>query len=120
MTEREQQLSAAKAEAHGLAFRRVDGDVLERDLLSRLEDWRGLFSRHVPQARQILRKLLPSPLRFTPHGERLAGYFDFEGEAALGRLLAGSAACPTSVASPRGYEERRQWEPTTLVVGVAA
>jgi hypothetical protein len=34
-----------------------------------------------PQARQILRKLLPSPLRFTRHDERVKGYFEFEGQA---------------------------------------
>ena len=61
----------------------------------------GTSTRQVPQARQILRKLLPSPLRFTPHGERVKGYFEFEGQAALGRLLFGAAGSPSSVASPR-------------------
>ena len=36
--------------------------ALEEDLANRVQHWRGLLTRQVPQARQILRKLLPSPL----------------------------------------------------------
>ena len=102
LVEREEQLRAANADVNRLSMPSVDPELLERDLLRRLDDWRGLFSRHVPQARQILRKLLPEPLRMTPIGQRVSGYFEFEGDAALGRLLTGSTGHPTSVASPPG------------------
>jgi recombinase-like zinc beta ribbon protein len=37
---------------------RIDPDAVERALTVKLKDWRALLRRHVPQARQILRKLL--------------------------------------------------------------
>ena len=60
---------------------------LRRDLIKRLEDCRALFSRNVPQARQILRKLLQGPVLFTPQAER-KGY-RFSGRVSVGRLLGG-------------------------------
>jgi hypothetical protein len=101
----------AKSEAAKLSTPTVDPDVLERELLKRLEDWRGLLSRHVPQARQILRKLLPEPLRFTPSGDRVDGYFSFEGAAALGRLLSGRGGHPNLMASlmPASWNQIAGW-----------
>ena len=36
------------------------------DLERRIEDWQGLLTRHVGSARQILAKLIPQRLVFTP------------------------------------------------------
>lgn len=39
---------------------------LEATICGRLTDWRGLLRRHVPQARQIISKLLTDRLTFGP------------------------------------------------------
>ena len=62
---------------------------LGRDLHHRLKDWQGLLSRHVPQARQILRKLLPHPLVLTPRVTGKKTQYEFRGQASLGKVLAG-------------------------------
>jgi hypothetical protein len=36
---------------------KLDPEALERDLRAKLEEWRELLRRHIPQARQVLRKL---------------------------------------------------------------
>ena len=82
----------------------VDEAQLESSLRETLEDWRGALRRHVPQARQILRKLLVGKLAMTPVREGRKGAFDFRGEASRGRLLTGLAGFPHTVASPPGFE----------------
>ena len=105
LSAREGQLNEARGKFAAVAeIPSVDFKALEADLANRVEHWRGLLTRQVPQARQIVRKLLPSPLRFVPHGERLKGYFEFEGQAALGRLLFGAAGCPEYGGVPTGIE----------------
>jgi hypothetical protein len=66
----------------------VDLKVIGRDIQARLDDWRGLLTRHPTQARQILRKLLETPLVCDPiPGERRA--CRFKGEATIAKLVSG-------------------------------
>ena len=67
---------------------------------SRLEDWRGLLTGNVKDGRELLRRVLVGPLRFTPEKP---GY-RFEGIAAVGRMLDGVVALPTFGTSPAGFE----------------
>jgi hypothetical protein len=53
-------------------------------LVERLADWQGTLQRQAPIARQILKKLLEGPLRFTPR----EGFYEFEGEGTLAKMLA--------------------------------
>ena len=85
----------------------TDPDVpsLRRDLRHRLVDWQGLLNRHVPQARQILRKLLPHPLTLTPRIEGKTRQYEFKGQASLGNVLTGvmdAGGRSTSGAIPLG------------------
>jgi site-specific DNA recombinase len=64
---------------------RTPADV-EREIRERLADWRAMLRRNVPQGRQVLRKLLTTPLRFDPVGDR---GWAFTGQAALGKMLTG-------------------------------
>lgn len=72
--------------------RKVQAAVRER-----LEDWRGLLSRNVAEARQLLREILAGPIRFTPDN----GAYRIEGDADFGQLLA-TAGVPPYMASPTG------------------
>ena len=77
----------------------LDPRRLEKDLRARLADWQGLLQRHVPQARQILKKLLVGRLVFTPNKQGCT----FRGESPVDRILAG--LCITkAVVSPTGFE----------------
>ena len=58
---------------------------------------RALLHR-VESAEINMSEVLVGPLRFTPEGKR----YRFEGEAAIGRLLAGSADLAPFMASPTG------------------
>ena len=84
---------------------------LQADLRQRLEDWQGLLNRHVPQARQILRKLLTDPLVLTPRLEGKKKQYEFKGQASLGKVLAGvmdETGCSTSGAIPLGTPYHRR------------
>src|SRR5262249_54764621 len=61
---------------------------------------RELLTSTVQDQRQLLRETLVGPLRFTPEGKM----YRFEGEVAIGRLLAGRVGLPPFVASPSGFE----------------
>ncbi len=69
----------------------LDAVRLERDLKMRVADVRGLLGRHIPQARQMLRKLLGDRLTLTPIGAEGQRGYRFEGTETYGRLLAGKA-----------------------------
>jgi hypothetical protein len=64
-------------------------------------DWRGLLTRQVPQARQILKKVLVGSVRCEPRGEGQGRYYAFSAEATVAKVLA-SVSHPIMVASPRG------------------
>ncbi len=73
----------------------LDAKRLQRDLNAQATDVRGLLSKHVPQARQMLRKLLVGRLDVTPierNGQK--GYL-FEGKGSYGKLLTGEAGLGT-------------------------
>ncbi len=90
------ELVAALEAAEAAATMKVDRRVLERTVRGHLTRWRTLLTTHVQDGRQLLREVLAEPLRFTPEGRT----YRFEGEAAIGRLLSGTAGLPTFVASP--------------------
>lgn len=84
--------------AHGdVAGRRMAATParMREQLSARLSDWTGILRRHPAQARQILKKLLVGPLRFTPKGD----HYEFEGELSFARMM-GDMGFPISVASP--------------------
>lgn len=76
-----------------LVVGRFDRGAVEAHVRQELARWRELLTRNVQAGRQLLREALVGPLRFTPEGRA----FRFEGEAAIGQLLAGAAAlqCPS-------------------------
>jgi hypothetical protein len=76
---------------------------IERDLRARLDVWRGLLRRRVVQARQILRKLLESPVVFTPVIEGEERFYRFHATVRFDRLIAGFAL-PQVLTSPRGSD----------------
>ena len=57
----------------------------------------------MPQARQILKKLVIGALAFTPKGKGREGYYLFAGEASLAKIFACDTQ-PVLVASPTGFE----------------
>jgi hypothetical protein len=75
---------------------------LEREIRERLTNWRAMLRRNVPQGRQMLRKLIQSPLRFEPVGTTWA----FTGQAAIDKILAEfhDSEIAKSVASPTGTD----------------
>lgn len=83
--------------------RRFDLQQVGQELRARLEGWRGLLCRQVGQARQILRKFLVGRPIFTPKEDASGRYYEFSGQATLGRLLEG-LVLPKSRVSPAGFE----------------
>ncbi len=77
---------------------------VEGKLRGFLADWRGLLTKHVAQARQILRKLIDGRLVFTPKTEAGGQVYEFKGQGNLGRLLEGAALLPKAWVSPAGFE----------------
>ena len=73
---------------------------MERAVRQRLDNSRGLLTKHTADGRELLRRLLVGPIRFTPDGRR----YQFEGKAAIGRLLTGLIDVRTFVASPEGSD----------------
>ena len=102
--EREKRRDRIEADLAGLERLSRIGDVdrqqLKADLRKRLDDWRGLLRRHVPQARQILRKLLDGRVTFTPKVD----HYEFVGKWSLGKLMSGLVDLPQGMASPTGFE----------------
>ena len=82
---------------------KVDWKTVEQQLRAKLDEWRQLLGRHVPQARQVLKKLLLGPIVFTPHREATERYYSFRASVNLRKLLTG-IACANMVASPTGFE----------------
>src|SRR5262249_16268779 len=77
---------------------------LEEQLREQLQDWRGLLTKHVGAARQILRKLIPERLRFTPHIDGDRRWYTFEGIGRLEPMLAGMVPGAESLV-------RQEWWP---------
>ena len=81
---------------------RFNRKAIEQAVRDQLNNWRTVLTRHVADARQLLREVLAGPLRFTP----VERTYRFEGEASIGRLVAGTAGLPTCVVAVRGFEPR--------------
>lgn len=98
--DRRTELLAELAAARDWQPVRLDRKAIESTVTKRLTDWRGLLTEHVADGRELLRRTLTGPLRFTPDGSA----YRFEGEAAIGRLLEGVIPVATKMASPEGFE----------------
>ncbi len=66
-----------------------DPVAVEQELRSYLRDWPSLAQAHPAQARQILRKLLPSRIRVWREVQGGEKVYHFKGEAAIGKLFNG-------------------------------
>jgi hypothetical protein len=75
---------------------RIRGELCEL-----LEDWRGLLTQHVAQARQILRRLLTRRVRFVPETRDGTPGYRLEAEGTLRPLL---GAFVPQVVSPTGTD----------------
>ncbi len=85
--ERRNALVPAIEAAERVDVRRFDRKAIERTVRQQVTQWRSLLTSNVGAGRQLLREALVGPLRFTPEGD----VYRFEGEAAIGRLLSGTA-----------------------------
>jgi hypothetical protein len=88
----------------------INQRAMEATVREKLATWRALLTREVPDGRELLRQVLAGPLGFTPDGRS----YRFEGEAAIGRLLtgtAGTAGSTQSVASltPASWNHVVEW-----------
>jgi hypothetical protein len=79
----------------------LDAMRLKRDLQAQAADVRRLLGRHVPQARQMLRKVLVGRLEVTRIEQDERKGYCVEGKGSYVPLLAGEAAATTS-GVPRG------------------
>ncbi|MGH8245863.1 MAG: hypothetical protein ACREUU_05460 [Gammaproteobacteria bacterium] len=108
--EREGKRQALTAELQGLdgqqAVGRLDTRAIDRKIDTALADWRQTIRRHLPQARQMARKLLRDRITFTPQTDDLgrAGW-RYHAEGSVSKLLPGVLPeFPQAVASPTGFE----------------
>lgn len=88
-----------RALGRAAAIAHLDLGKVERALSAKLDDWKGLLRRQVPQARQVLKKLLAGPILFTEKRDGRKRFYEFTLKIALGRVVTG-LACATMVASP--------------------
>jgi len=76
---------------------------IERDLRSRVKEWRGLLKRQTPIARQVLSRLLDGRIVWTPRKDE--GLYEFAGRAKFDRLLSGLVVT-SGMVPVRGFEPR--------------
>jgi site-specific DNA recombinase len=76
---------------------------VERDLRTRLDEWRELVGRQTPIARQVLAKLLDGKVAWTPRRED--GLYEFAGRVRFDQVLKGIVHTESLVAV-RGIEPR--------------
>jgi len=82
----------------------VDGE-LEGKIAAAVAEWRELLGRRVPQARQILNKLLAEKLVFTPEDRDGQRGFLFSATGTVEKLIEGTVPGRfLAVASPTGFE----------------
>jgi site-specific DNA recombinase len=65
----------------------VDWRALERRIHGLLPEWRTLLHGHTPEARQVLRALLETPLQMTPVVEPRRYGYRFAGSIGIGEIL---------------------------------
>jgi hypothetical protein len=93
---------------------------LHDTLQAHLADWQGLLRSAPVQGRQILRKLLVGRLTLTPRTEGTERYYEYAGEATLGRLLGGVIGSrATAMVTPGGSSEGWNASLTFSIDGVA-
>jgi site-specific DNA recombinase len=85
--------------------------TVERQIMEKLQDWKGLLQRHTPQARQILKKLLYGPIVFTAQGQGKSRHYTFKLKLTLDHFFEGTVganalrvASANMVASPTGFD----------------
>jgi hypothetical protein len=98
---RRQEVAEQLAGARLDAPRRFDQAEVRAELRRRMRDWRGLLLRNVPEARGLLRLMLPEPIIFTPDADGERRGYRFRARVHVGRLISG-VVDPTSVASRVG------------------
>jgi AcrR family transcriptional regulator len=101
-TRREAIVARLGALEHVSRLPRLDRRTLRPYLQRRIEDWRAPLTKHVAQARQLLRKVLADRLTVTPEGGS-DRYAAATGDATLTKILAG-IVFPKGMASPTGFE----------------
>jgi hypothetical protein len=75
---------------------------LSEELKRRVADIRGLMARHVSQARQMIRKLVPQ-LDCTPFREGDEKGYRFSGDGCYGQLLSGESSATKCGVPKRNY-----------------
>ena len=75
---------------------------LREELRARVRDVRGLLGRDIPRTRQILRKLLVTPLTCAPFEENGRRGYRFTGQGSYADVL--PARLSTLVVTPAGFE----------------
>jgi len=81
----------------------TDLHALESKILTRLEDWRAMFRRHVMEARQMLAQILIGRVLFTPRATGADWEVEYVAECSLGKLIGGVLG-PKAVLAPTGFE----------------
>ena len=74
----------------------MDTEKIKADLHNKLSDVKGLLGREVPQARQMLRKLLADKIEIEPVGSGRQRGFKFRGALTVDRLIGGDAIVGTN------------------------
>src|SRR2546427_12313435 len=67
----------------------LDTEKIKADLHGKVRDVKGLLGRQVPQARQMLRKLLADKIEIEPVGSGRKRGFKFRGALTVDRLIGG-------------------------------
>jgi site-specific DNA recombinase len=104
MRERERQRSALQRELNALERPRTplpDVGQLQATLRARLGEWRPLLRAHVPQSRQMIRKLVRGRIVFTPNADTRGYRYAIPGS--LARVFNGLAN-PQEVVDAGGIE----------------
>ena len=63
---RQERLTSIDAELATLQEAPVDREALHAALLRQIDEWRAVLGQHVPQTREILRRLLTLPIELQP------------------------------------------------------
>jgi hypothetical protein len=103
--ERERQREALSSELSALEHPRpvsADAARLRAELRAKLADWRDMLRAHVPQARQMIRKLVVGRIVFTADTKERVYRFLIPGT--LSRFFNGLVH-PRAVASPSGVDD---------------
>jgi hypothetical protein len=96
----------------------LDLAEVRRIARQQVAEWTGLMTRHTPQARPVLRKLLHGRVVVQPTPEREDCCGEITATATIGKVLAGSVVLPHILASPRGVWQGWQGVPRTQVAGL--